>query len=304
MASPQKEDGYVPIAGELLQAVAKARLPASERAVFDCVSRFSYGYRTKKAKISVERFIDWTGYSRSHIKRTIGILIAKNMLTQDPSSRPASYSIQKNYDLWLTGIGQRDEWSLTGKSSVPQMDLSSVHDDGPLPEGAMDPLKVHQMDPLKVHDDGPPLINKTRNKEKPCGNYLTPFLDLAEKIQKWHPAPGKLAAALKPLRDEHGNEEVLARWGVYLKRQKDWEFLSAPWFASHFDRFAPEVQRRVKVDKQLDRAKPPLIAERNAEMKKLDANITGDFLEDLRRHSPEKQELAERIAKRLRGDAA
>lgn len=38
MAEPQKENGYTPIANEIMDALCRIRIPGEERQVLDCIS--------------------------------------------------------------------------------------------------------------------------------------------------------------------------------------------------------------------------------------------------------------------------
>jgi len=100
VASPQKENGYTPTAHELLQAIALARLRPAERAVIDCIARHTYGWNRKSAQISRRQFADWTHYSERQVGRALGELEAANMIWADRTTRPTTWGIQKDYDLW------------------------------------------------------------------------------------------------------------------------------------------------------------------------------------------------------------
>ena len=49
MANPQKENGYIMIANEIMEALAKYRIPGEQRQCLDVILRKTYGYdRIKK----------------------------------------------------------------------------------------------------------------------------------------------------------------------------------------------------------------------------------------------------------------
>ena len=53
MANPQIEDGYTPIADELLEAMCRLTLGEAEWKVFNAIIRKTYGYKKKKDQISM-----------------------------------------------------------------------------------------------------------------------------------------------------------------------------------------------------------------------------------------------------------
>ncbi len=297
MASPQKENGYIPVARELLQAVIKARLSPSENAAWSCVADFTYGWGKKWEGIEGQDFVNWTGYSRGHIRRAVDRLVARRLIKRDTSTRPVRYSIQKDYDLWLSSeeLDAHDDEQLTTLLNAPTGEHLRCTTDGP----------------ISAHDDEHPktasLSSKARSSELSKDNsretWLTPFLDLAWELHKLKLTPGKLARPLKPVYDEYGKDESVARWARYLRQIKDPQFVSGYRFAELVGTLTPEVQQRVNVDKKLDRAKPPLIAPRDGEMKKLDVKVTGDFLEDFRDRSSGATECADKLLRQQGGAA-
>lgn len=109
MANPQKENGFTPIANELLEALMKFRPPAEKRAIFDSILRRTYGYGRKEAAISGDYFAQLTNINRRHVARAIKWLEQANMITATPAPRGrgsiSTYAIQKDYDLWqLPGL--------------------------------------------------------------------------------------------------------------------------------------------------------------------------------------------------------
>lgn len=111
MASPQKEDGYTPIANELMEALAKYRIPGEERQVFDVILRKTYGFSKKLDAISYSQFTESTGLSKSNVARSLAKLRDKNLImvlnieygTQKrvPKEPTKAYGIVKDYKKWL-----------------------------------------------------------------------------------------------------------------------------------------------------------------------------------------------------------
>lgn len=101
MASPQKENGFVPIASELVEALAKFNLSAYESRVLWALIRKTYGWHKKKDRISRSQFAALTNLDGRNISRTLTKLIARNIITREiVSSQVICYALQKDYTLW------------------------------------------------------------------------------------------------------------------------------------------------------------------------------------------------------------
>jgi len=61
MAEPQKENGYTPIANEIMEALCRIRIPGEERQVLDCILRKTYGWNKCEDAISLTQFMEMTG---------------------------------------------------------------------------------------------------------------------------------------------------------------------------------------------------------------------------------------------------
>jgi len=101
--SPQKENGYTPIANELFEAFFRCKLLEYERVIMMCIWRKTYGWNKKEDWIANSQFFDETGIPKPHITRTLKLLIKKKIVTKDSKK----VSINKKY--WLWGV----EWRVT-----------------------------------------------------------------------------------------------------------------------------------------------------------------------------------------------
>lgn len=124
MASPQKEDGYTPIAHEILEHLSRQVLSPDEWRILMIIFRKTYGWDKKYDKISHSQFAELTGIARGHIPRILNRLLERKMIFKAvpqpgvpysgdcPPIRGrggvpylgdrhmATYGFQKNYDLW------------------------------------------------------------------------------------------------------------------------------------------------------------------------------------------------------------
>jgi phage replication O-like protein O len=109
MANPQRENGFTPISNEIMDALVKTRIPGQARQVLDFILRKTYGYNKPDDSISLTQFKNATGLSRSHVCRSVLLLIKMNLIvpikglsSPNKGTIPATkYSFQKDYDLWV-----------------------------------------------------------------------------------------------------------------------------------------------------------------------------------------------------------
>jgi phage replication O-like protein O len=102
MASPQKENGFTPIANELLDALCRTQVNSEARRLFDYILRKTYGFNKKSDVIAASQFIKGTGLPRRSVERGRRVLRKLNMITTDKidGSQKLKISIQKDYARW------------------------------------------------------------------------------------------------------------------------------------------------------------------------------------------------------------
>lgn len=102
MASPQKENGFTPIANEILEELVKIDLLGAELRVLLFIIRKTYGYRKKQDRISYTQFEKGTGISRQTINKTIKNLMAKGLIVKIclPGGN-MGYSFIKDHENWV-----------------------------------------------------------------------------------------------------------------------------------------------------------------------------------------------------------
>lgn len=109
MANPQLENGHLKIANELIEAILAADLGRREQKVIWAVIRKTYGFNKKADAISNWQIAQLTGIDRAHVKRTIRDLVARNIVTAEPSGlyrhgiEVQRLAINKDHECWLTG---------------------------------------------------------------------------------------------------------------------------------------------------------------------------------------------------------
>ena len=96
MANPQKENGHVEIANEIIEELARVNLSAYEWRVLMIVLRKTYGWQKKTDRISLSQIAKATGIQRPHVVRAKKTLIDKKLLIE----RQGEIGPNKNYEQW------------------------------------------------------------------------------------------------------------------------------------------------------------------------------------------------------------
>lgn len=94
--SPQKENGFTPIAHELFEAFYCCKLTEYERCIVMHLWRKTYGWGKKEDWISNSQFSGETGIARSHVTRTLKLLKTKKIV----SANGKKLSVNKRYNEW------------------------------------------------------------------------------------------------------------------------------------------------------------------------------------------------------------
>ncbi len=126
MASPQKENGFTPIANEILEALCKVNLSPYESRVIWFLLRKTYGWKKKSDWISQSQFSEGLDLDRRHIHRTIKRLLRKEIIviSTDDKNRSAC-GFQKDYSKWrmssleMTAPLQMTRYAYTDDTGAP-----------------------------------------------------------------------------------------------------------------------------------------------------------------------------------------
>jgi phage replication O-like protein O len=96
MANPQKENGHVDLANEIVEVLAKTNLNKYEVRYLWVLWRKTYGWHKKDDVISNSQFVEATGIKKQHVWRTEQRLLARNIVTRIGYK----LSFQKDYTRW------------------------------------------------------------------------------------------------------------------------------------------------------------------------------------------------------------
>ena len=120
MVNPQKEDGYVPIANELVEQFAKLNLCAYEWRTLWVLWRKTWGWHKKQDQISVTQFQKLKGLDRPHQYRSLKSLQEKGIVgTYKGTSNVVIYYFIKDYAKWK-GVAGRGDGAQLGNKKAPQ----------------------------------------------------------------------------------------------------------------------------------------------------------------------------------------
>lgn len=100
MANPQKENGYTAIANELVEALARFRIPGEARQVLDLIFRKTYGFNKIEDRISLTQFMAGTGLKKSNVCRSIDKLVKMNIIIQSDNGDINKYRFNKDFSTW------------------------------------------------------------------------------------------------------------------------------------------------------------------------------------------------------------
>lgn len=218
MANPQTEDGYTRIANELMEALAKIRIPGEAMKVLLVILRKTYGFQKKEDSISLSQFCLCTGMKKPAICKALHNLNALNVITQKDNGSSKIYGINKDFDSWNP---------LPKKITVKKMEYL-------LPKKITvvtqkDNETVTQKVTHKRNKDTKETITKEKRLVASQASDVKTFIDYAfqafnqqfgEKLMIDGPKDGSI---VKKLLNTYGLEKLKGLWDVFM--QSDDQFV-------------------------------------------------------------------------------
>lgn len=127
MSNPQAENGHTDIANEIMDALARIRIPGEAMQVLLAILRKTYGWHKKDDAISLSQFVEATRMRKSSICKAISKLRSmKLIITKKGNNKYTTYCFNKNYDTWKSlpkkEIFPKKETNITqkGNKSLPK----------------------------------------------------------------------------------------------------------------------------------------------------------------------------------------
>lgn len=233
MANPQKENGYTPIANEILDVVARTRFPSGERSVLDVILRKTYGYNKKEDQIAYTQFMEMTGLSRRSViyivqnlqaKAVILVSRKRNAVQNDPNT----YRFNKNYESWvvqnsapsvIANRKQAKKGSAKLRKQVVQNSRGSAKPMSKVVQNSVEKLNsfapTKDKRQYKRHSIGKKADGEIKKelKSKSEPDLIVKLIDSFEGInpqfKRWYGGAGGQRTACDNLIQDHGLEQVL-----------------------------------------------------------------------------------------------
>ena len=90
----------MPIANELVEALARVRIPGESGQVLWALLRLTYGWQKKEDVINLRQLMDLTRLKKPTICRALSKMITMNIIIKKDNAFGTMWGLQKNYDLW------------------------------------------------------------------------------------------------------------------------------------------------------------------------------------------------------------
>lgn len=172
MANPQKENGHLDIANELVESLAKIRISGEEYQCLWVVWRKTYCWHKKEDRISLSQFALFTGLTRQAVNRALGKLSSKKIISviKNDYTSPNSYRFNKYYNEWKP---------LSKKITVSSKKIRGV-------------INIDNLVSSKMMHTKETITKETITKEKaqapfPSPRFIHPFLQICspELLSLW-----------------------------------------------------------------------------------------------------------------------
>ncbi len=104
MVNPQKENGYTPIANEIIEALARVKISGRDFNVLLFVIRKTYGFQKKVDFIALSQIAKQCFISKTRASQIMTRLVLMNLLTvqENINGIGKSYLFNKHYEQWHT----------------------------------------------------------------------------------------------------------------------------------------------------------------------------------------------------------
>jgi len=118
--TPQLENGYTKIANEIMEELARFRIPGEQMQCFLFILRKTYGFNKKEDRISNSQFCEATGLDKGNACRALRELSKKQLVVKNDNTNPATYGFNKDCSAWVR---------LSKMTTVVNFDNGVVKDD-------------------------------------------------------------------------------------------------------------------------------------------------------------------------------
>lgn len=130
MADPQTENGYLQIAMEIVEALAKHRIPGQEMQLVWVLLRKTWGWKKKEDYIPLSQWAKLSGIKRTKCCTLINSLIAKNLIKKTSPQKgtisTSKYRFNKDFESWKTSPQKGTPVPKKGLQPVPKRGTKTV----------------------------------------------------------------------------------------------------------------------------------------------------------------------------------
>lgn len=165
MANPQLEDGFTPIANEILEAMARINLSSYQLNIVMVVWRKTYGWGKKVDWISINQIARMTGIHKRNVNQNVKKLVEKNMIRKN--GRQMAFN--KNHSEWK-GLRRKGIDLDTLKKEGIDLDTKGID---------LDTQKV-----FKSMDTKETLTKETIQKKEDCLSFSIKEKNQKERIER------------------------------------------------------------------------------------------------------------------------
>lgn len=221
---PQKENGYTPIANELLDAIVSFRIPGELRQVFDAIIRKTYGFNKKEDYIANSQIMEMTGIGKQNVYRSLLRLVEHKLVIKSDYSlkRGIKYRINKDYKEWIpfSVVKVDDKKKSSQKRLRPSSELITkvVKTDYETSSELTDTKdKIHSKDNIQKKEGAPAILAKT---------FFKGVQDLREAMKDKKPVESKegiiTAKFLKELQSKYPDAAKDIIWREINRFERYW----------------------------------------------------------------------------------
>jgi len=130
---PQPDDPWTHIQNDIMEALARTRIPGEARQVLDVIFRKTYGWKKKIDAIALSQFCLATSLSKIAVCKALRKLESMNLvITEKGNAGINKYRINKHYDTWkplpkkVTITKEGNLHYPKRKSSLPKMQPTNI----------------------------------------------------------------------------------------------------------------------------------------------------------------------------------
>jgi len=187
LASPQKENGYTPIANEILEQMAKIKLSPTQYRIIFMIWRYTYGFNRKEHDLSLSFLSNATGCEKRQLQRELKELVKMNIVKQKiKNGIGRKIGFNKHYDTWVvkttvggTTIGEIDIGQ-TSEATIGETDKGTIGEiDNQERNNINTNLKTNIYSDFTSNSD---LINTLKDFEEMRKKIKKPMSDRAKRM--------------------------------------------------------------------------------------------------------------------------